>query len=126
MIEVDVPRGYELNANQRLHWSVKARRTSFLRLESWAQVVSSRNPTILAPFAHRVRCIVDVSWPNKRRRDVHNIMPTVKACIDGIVDSGLLVDDSDKYLVGPDLRVADTLAPKGSAFLLRFTFEDVA
>ena len=122
MIEVDVTRGYELNANQRLHWAVKARRTSFLRLESWAQVVSAGHA--LAPFAHRVRCIVDVSWPNKRRRDVHNIMPTVKACIDGIVDSGLLVDDSDKYLVGPDLRVADTLAPKGSAFLLSFRFED--
>lgn len=42
-----------------------------------------------------------------RRRDVHNYLPTVKACIDGFTDANLWEDDRDGILIGPDLRRFD-------------------
>jgi hypothetical protein len=31
-------------------------------------------------------------------------LPTLKAAIDGLVDYGLLPDDTNAHLIGPDLR----------------------
>ena len=48
-----------------------------------------------------------LTYRDRRRRDDHNIMPTLKACVDGVVAAGLLPDDNHKHLVGPDIRVAE-------------------
>lgn len=46
------------------------------------------------PFARcRIRCIFRA--PNNRRRDVANLYPSFKACIDGLVDAGVMRDDHD-------------------------------
>jgi crossover junction endodeoxyribonuclease RusA len=118
---VPVKRANLLTANQRLHWRQKAQRTRTLRDLTY---VTAR-PAVV-PFPDRMRCIVGVSYPDARRRDVHNLMPTVKACIDGLVDAGWLTDDSDRYLQGPDLRPSDERCSKDLACTLTFTFEDVA
>lgn len=52
-------------------------------------------------YAHLVAVL---RFPDNRRRDAHNYMPSLKALVDGLVDYGLLPDDSDGHLVGPDLR----------------------
>ncbi|MFD0889967.1 hypothetical protein ACFQ08_35955, partial [Streptosporangium algeriense] len=39
------------------------------------------------------------------RRDPANWYPSFKAAIDGLVDAGVLVDDDDRHLVGPDMRI---------------------
>lgn len=119
MITVDIPRPWLLNANQRLHWRQKATRSRCIRTAAWAAFT----PNAMT-FQRRVRLVALVKWPDKRRRDVHNLMPTVKACVDGIVDAKWLHDDSDKWLIGPDLRVSDTLCDKQYACSLTFTFEE--
>lgn len=86
-----------LNANQRLHWAKRASMTRLLRAEAMLHALDH-------PRMNRAHLTVHVGWPDKRRRDAHNIVPTLKACIDGFVDAGLLDDDSDAHLVGPDLR----------------------
>lgn len=122
MITVSVPRAWLLNANSRLHWREKARRTAALR-----DVAALHVPAGAGPLQGRQRCVVTVEWPNRRRRDVANIHPTVKACIDGLVsDAGLLPDDSDQFLVGPDLRVSDQLCDKRYAAVLHITFKAVS
>jgi crossover junction endodeoxyribonuclease RusA len=121
MTTLDIPREWLLTANQRLHWRPKAARTAALRFSSKVRVGNRR-----VPFANRVRCVVHVTYPDARRRDVHNLMPTVKACVDGVVDAGWLTDDSDKYLEGPDLRPTDERCDKGLACSLVFTFEEIA
>lgn len=119
-VVVEVRRPWLLTANQRLHWRQKAERTATLR-------ALTRSAAGLAkPFPGRVRCIVTVSSPDKRRRDVHNLMPTVKACVDGLVDAGWLTDDSDRYLQGPDLRPSDEKCSRDYACALTFTFEEAA
>jgi len=51
-----------------------------------------------------VRITATVHITDKRRREVSNLFPTFKACIDGFVDAGVLADDSDAHVVGPDPR----------------------
>jgi Holliday junction resolvase RusA-like endonuclease len=51
-----------------------------------------------------VRITATVHIADKRRREVSNLFPTFKACIDGFVDAGILADDSDAHVIGPDPR----------------------
>ena len=87
-----------LNANQRQHWRPKAELTRF-----WRQLAAERFRGI-PPVNGRVHVAVWISWPDQRRRDTSNWAPTGKACLDGIVDSGVLPDDNDRFVVGPDMR----------------------
>lgn len=42
--------------------------------------------------------------PRRGRYDPGNLYPVGKAAVDGLVDSGILVDDDWKHLDGPDMR----------------------
>jgi crossover junction endodeoxyribonuclease RusA len=118
VIYFGIPRDLLLTANQRMHWRKKAARTKAIRELADVQTRSFKAEPMQA--AH---CLVELTWPDKRRRDAHNLMPTIKACIDGIVDAKLLPDDSDKHLTGPDLRVLpNPLKQPGIAVYLTFTF----
>ena len=87
-----------VSENDRDHWRVKARRMKTIRL------IGHLTARGRAPM-QRAELVARIGWPDRRDRDAHNIMPTLKAAIDGIVkDAGLLVDDNDRYLTGPDLR----------------------
>ena len=86
-----------LTANQRLHHHARAELTRNWRLRT--AILARRLPNL--PHAHVTYWIHATT---NRRRDVANYYPTVKACLDGIVDAGVLVDDSDRYVVGPDPR----------------------
>ena len=105
-----------LTANQRLHHMKRAGVVKTLR-HAAAVAAASQD----APKLDRAHIVVHVAWPDRRRRDVHNVMPTVKACVDGFVDFGMLPDDDDHHLVGPDLRVDPELS--GVAKVTRLTFE---
>lgn len=87
-----------VTANQRLHWAEKGERTAALRKKS-KTLHRDVDPMRSA------RLVVTVRWPDHRRRDVANLAPTVKALVDGAVDAGVLPDDDDNHLVGPDMRV---------------------
>lgn len=50
---------------------------------------------------------------DRRRPDVGNIYPTVKAAIDGIVDAGIVPDDTDTYLHALTFRPALILGYAG-------------
>jgi hypothetical protein len=52
----------------------------------------------------RVHIVAHIIKPTARQYDVHNLMPTLKACVDGLVDYGLIPDDTNDHLTGPDLR----------------------
>lgn len=59
---------------------------------------------IFKPFTGRVHITVELRFPDNRRRDAANYYPTIKACVDGIVEAGLIVDDSDKYVDALTIR----------------------
>ena len=106
-----------LNANQRPHWARKARLTSNLR--DWGAFAWDRAGR---PQMDRAHVTVTLGYPDRRKRDAHNLMPTIKGLIDGLVNPGtrgILPDDSDAHLTGPDLRIGD-VTPGEFTFTFRF------
>jgi crossover junction endodeoxyribonuclease RusA len=89
-----------LNLNQRMHWAKKASLTKAWRKHAQTYAAVAALPKGL----HRVHIVAHVTKPTNRQYDVHNLLPTLKAAIDGLVDYGLIPDDTNQYLVGPDLR----------------------
>jgi crossover junction endodeoxyribonuclease RusA len=117
---VELPAGMPLlNANRRQHWAAKAKLTRALRE---AALVCARRDHV--PALDRAHIVVEYRPPDCRRRDVHNLAPSAKACVDGVVDAGVLRDDADEYLIGPDMRVGPVV-PRGQ-LLIHITELEVA
>lgn len=101
-----------LTSNQRNHWGESSSRTKTIRAKARGAWIRGGRPQL-----DRAHCTVTVTYPDRsRNRDVHNLTPTFKAAIDGMVHPakgvrGLLPDDHDRYLVGPDPRVDDDIMP---------------
>jgi hypothetical protein len=58
-----------------------------------------------------VRIVATVHLATKPSRwDATNWLPTAKACIDGLVDARVLADDSNRHVIGPDMRAGDSWA----------------
>jgi hypothetical protein len=89
-----------LNLNQRLHWAKKAQLTKHWRTLTLTNAMAADLPRNLG----RVHIVAHVIKPTNRAYDVHNLTPTLKAAIDGLVDYGLIPDDTNAHLIGPDLR----------------------
>jgi len=76
-----------LTANQRMHWRKKAEITKTVRAVT--ALKAARIPAL-------GKCRVTLTWvvTTKRRRDADNIVPTLKAMCDGLVDAGIVADDT--------------------------------
>lgn len=107
---VQLPAGLALvNANKRMHRMRQAELTRGIR-EAAAVLAAG------VPAMRRAHIIAEYRPPDRRRRDVHNLYPSAKAAVDGLVDVGVLPDDSDRYLIGPDMRCGD-VEPAGRLVL---------
>lgn len=80
-----------LTANQRHHWRAKARITANIRT---ATKLLTRN---IPPQDH---ITVQLVWHvnTRHRRDVDNIVPTLKPICDALVDAGIVPDDTPQYM----------------------------
>ena len=87
-----------INSNQRLHRMQVANMT-----KQWRELASlaARNHE---PLDTPVRIVATFFKTRGGRYDPNNLWPTVKACVDGFVDAGILVDDDHKHVIGPDMR----------------------
>jgi hypothetical protein len=94
-----IPPQQLINANDRLHWRVKARKTAALRALTHMNARAQ-----LEPVKERQHVTVTFGFLTHTRRDAGNWYPTVKACLDGITDAQIWPDDNDSWIVGPDLR----------------------
>lgn len=101
-------RAYLLTANDKMHWTERSRLTMQLRL--WGCLLGREGEGVARLHLTRARVEFEFAYPDRRRRDRHNLAPTVKAMMDGLIDAGLLPDDSDRFLDGPHTVIADRLA----------------
>lgn len=81
-----------LSGHNKGHWRSRA-----------GVIKAMRQQAFLAAKSHAVKLESAGVWylfllPNKRRRDVANLVQCCKPYIDGIVDAGVVPDDSWKYL----------------------------
>ncbi|GGM65071.1 hypothetical protein GCM10012275_39520 [Longimycelium tulufanense] len=83
-----------LTANQRHHWARRAHLIAEIRHTT----ATLARATGIPPLG---RCAVRLIWTvtDRRRRDADNLVPTLKACADGLVDARVVADDT------PDLMV---------------------
>lgn len=89
-----------LSANQRVHWQVRARVT-----RAWRHAAKVEAQRAFHGYGFkRVRIIATFSKGRGGRYDAANLSPVAKAICDGLVDAGLVPDDSNEYVVGPDCR----------------------
>lgn len=88
-----------LSLNDRNHWSRSSPLTKYWRTLAYDTAKKLDIPELSQAYA--VACF---SFGDRRRRDVHNYMPTAKAVVDGCTDAGTWRDDRDGILTGPDMR----------------------
>lgn len=90
------------SANDRDHWRVKARKVADIR-ESARLVVADRIARFIDPRKGRPgRIVVGLTYVprDRRRRDPDNlVVPLMKALVDGIVDAGIVPDDTPQYVL---------------------------
>ena len=124
IVIIDIPMKETLTSNQREHWAQRSRRAKNLRLKGkfhTQHALKGHPGQHMPPVFRQAHCLVDIQWPDNRRRDAHNWMPTIKHLIDGCVDAGILPDDSDKHLIGPDIRPTNGATTDSLFKTARFT-----
>lgn len=89
-----------INANDRLVWMERSRRS-----RGWRQLARWRAASEGIGSFERIHVVGMLHFADNRLRDPANWAPTAKACIDGLVDAGVVVDDNHKYVTGPDMRI---------------------
>ena len=90
-----------LNANDRDgHWARRKRLAAALReTTGWLARVQR------IPRLGHVHIAAVYEPPDRRRRDPANWQPSFKACVDGLVDAGVVADDDASHVTGPDPRL---------------------
>jgi crossover junction endodeoxyribonuclease RusA len=93
-----------LSLNSRQHWRTKAHHTKVWR--TYAGIHAYGKPAMPA-------CDVTLTWfvTDSRRRDEDNIYPLLKALCDGLVDAGIVPDDTAAWM-GKACRIER--APEGT------------
>lgn len=86
-----------LNNYHKLHHHERNR-----RVQLWRQLGAKAAGN--TPPLERARIEVWYRFPDNRRREVSNLQNLSKALVDGIVDAGVLPDDRDENVIGPDNR----------------------
>jgi crossover junction endodeoxyribonuclease RusA len=91
-----------VSANDRDHWRVKAQKVATIRdaarLLCWSQIIVREPPAALVP--KRIAVGLTYVPRDRRRRDPDNlVVPLFKALVDGIVDAGIVPDDTPAYVI---------------------------
>lgn len=86
--------------DRQLHHHTKAKKVAY-----WRKRACDLARVQQLPHMHRAYIVGEVRFTDRRERDPANWYPTMKAVVDGLVDAAVLLDDSAKYVIGPDMRL---------------------
>lgn len=86
-----------LSLNARQHWGAKARATKAVRRDVTLVLRSQR-----VPAAARVEVQLGYTPRDRRRRDTDNLVATLKAIADAVVDAGIVPDDTPEFMAKPE------------------------
>lgn len=108
MLHVTIPapgRWVSTNSNRHKHHHQQAAAVRPWR--TLAAEVAAGHP----PVTGRVIVEAVVHKSRNNRWDIDGITPTVKACIDGLRDAGVLEEDDDQHIIALNLRVGCVCKP---------------
>lgn len=103
---VELPISEHLSSNHRRHRMHEAQVRSTIREAAGWAMRAARVPKL-----DRIDVRLHVVPPDKRRRDRHNYNPTLKPCLDGIVDAGIIADDTPEHVASEQIVLCE---PDGS------------
>lgn len=83
-----------VSPNSRVHWAVRAKAVKKQRIEAWASAQVAMGEAGENGAWREATCQVHWYARDARRRDKDNALASLKATFDGLVDAGLLHDDS--------------------------------
>lgn len=116
---LELPLTKPLSMNDRQHWRPKARMVSYVR-----------RVTLLLAQQHKIpaltRIAVELHYAPRddRRRDPLNLVATLKPVEDGLVDAGVVPDDTAEF-VEPTMPRIDPPTGKGSLGRLYVVVRDL-
>lgn len=85
--------GSPANLNHRKHWSARNDAAQHIRQVAWASIRAARVPRLA-----KVHMRLDVTPPDRRRRDSDNLVATLKPVKDALVDAGVVPDDTPEFV----------------------------
>ena len=91
-----------INANERMNWRKRSDLTRYWRALALLKAREARIPSF-----DRIRVIVTFHRADRRQFDPSNLAPTSKALVDGLVDAGVVPDDTFRHVIGPDERYGE-------------------
>lgn len=91
-----------LSQNDRHHWAAAARKRKMIREAVIRLALAEKLPAADA-------LAVTLYWAPviRRNRDEDNPTPTTKACVDGLVKAGIVVDDHAGIVTHRGVRIVD-------------------
>lgn len=114
-----------LSPNARCHWAVKAKANKRARTEAWAAAQVAMYEANEKGGWTEATCQVHWFARDNRRRDKDNCLASLKPTFDGLVDAGLLKDDSALTHL-PLVLLVDTRNPRVELQLKRWEDKDGA
>lgn len=109
-----------LSLNDRLHWAAKARLSRTVRASVCLLAKTGSLPS------YNVSVVVTLHYRQKVRRpiDADNLYATVKPCLDGLRDAGVLRDDTTAH-VTPLIEVHEAIPGEPGALWLTIANAEV-
>lgn len=104
----DLPMTKPLSMNGRQHWRPKAREVSHVRRMTLLMAQQKR-----IPACTRIAVELHYAPRDARRRDPLNLVATLKPVEDGLVDAGVVPDDTEQYVEPTMPRIDPPLGAGG-------------
>ncbi|MBA7476955.1 hypothetical protein ES705_03346 [subsurface metagenome] len=124
-IEVTQLPPVEYSLNWRGHWAQRYQAGELYKGAVYYSCVDARNRAIASGKLVFIRARLNLTFvfPQRRRRDKDNLIARFKPGLDGIVASGLVVDDDAEHL---EISGVDILVDPKRAPLTVIDIEDLA
>ena len=88
-----LPFSRPLSLNHRMHYMVRAKLTREARTMAGEVIREAEVPALT-----HLRAWIEYEPRDSRRRDPINLVPTLKACEDALVDCGVVPDDNPEFV----------------------------
>lgn len=91
--ELVLPFTTQLSLNDRKHWAVRMK-----EVKQWRDAAHVLARAAKIPWCRRIRVELHYVPGTNARRDPDNLVASLKPCIDGLVDAGVVTDDTEHFV----------------------------
>jgi hypothetical protein len=99
MVRINLPVPDRLSAQPSGSWRGRHTVIRAMREATWAEARRVVGPNF--PPMRKAMLLGDIHLPDMRKRDTLNILASCKPYIDGLIDAGVIIDDSWDHLLIP-------------------------